>query len=167
MGLHAQWIERTKAPQGQQELSTFWDKYFDMETKNYQQILADQRQVIEGTVTELAPVYHMDEVTFTGFLDGINESIEPALDLDIIESDTPIHFTIDWEKLYFNMHAAKANWLYNMPEWEPILSEEKRKDIAKEYRLSGTDIAPPKIGRNEPCPCGSGLKYKKCCGKAG
>ncbi|MFO7740057.1 MAG: SEC-C metal-binding domain-containing protein [Desulfatiglandaceae bacterium] len=22
-----------------------------------------------------------------------------------------------------------------------------------------------KIGRNEPCPCGSGLKYKKCCGK--
>jgi preprotein translocase subunit SecA len=24
-----------------------------------------------------------------------------------------------------------------------------------------------KVGRNDPCPCGSGLKYKKCCGKAG
>jgi preprotein translocase subunit SecA len=23
-----------------------------------------------------------------------------------------------------------------------------------------------KTGRNEPCPCGSGKKYKKCCGKA-
>jgi uncharacterized protein YecA (UPF0149 family) len=23
-----------------------------------------------------------------------------------------------------------------------------------------------KVGRNEPCPCGSGKKYKKCCGKA-
>jgi uncharacterized protein YecA (UPF0149 family) len=23
----------------------------------------------------------------------------------------------------------------------------------------------PKVGRNDPCPCGSGLKYKKCCGK--
>ncbi len=23
----------------------------------------------------------------------------------------------------------------------------------------------PKVGRNEPCPCGSGLKYKKCCGR--
>jgi uncharacterized protein YecA (UPF0149 family) len=23
----------------------------------------------------------------------------------------------------------------------------------------------PKIGRNEPCPCGSGKKYKRCCGK--
>ena len=26
-------------------------------------------------------------------------------------------------------------------------------------------IAPPKVGRNEPCPCGSAKKYKKCCGK--
>ncbi len=26
-------------------------------------------------------------------------------------------------------------------------------------------IAEKKVGRNEPCPCGSGKKYKKCCGK--
>ena len=26
-------------------------------------------------------------------------------------------------------------------------------------------IAPPKVGRNDPCPCGSGKKYKNCCGK--
>jgi SWIM/SEC-C metal-binding protein len=26
-------------------------------------------------------------------------------------------------------------------------------------------IADNKVGRNEPCPCGSGNKYKKCCGK--
>jgi SEC-C motif-containing protein len=25
--------------------------------------------------------------------------------------------------------------------------------------------AAPKVGRNEPCPCGSGKKYKKCCGR--
>jgi uncharacterized protein YecA (UPF0149 family) len=24
----------------------------------------------------------------------------------------------------------------------------------------------PKVGRNDPCSCGSGKKYKKCCGKA-
>lgn len=24
-------------------------------------------------------------------------------------------------------------------------------------------LAPPKVGRNEPCPCGSGKKFKKCC----
>jgi hypothetical protein len=27
--------------------------------------------------------------------------------------------------------------------------------------------APPKVGRNDPCPCGSGRKFKKCCGKTG
>jgi preprotein translocase subunit SecA len=25
----------------------------------------------------------------------------------------------------------------------------------------------PKVGRNDPCPCGSGKKHKKCCGKGG
>jgi SEC-C motif-containing protein len=31
----------------------------------------------------------------------------------------------------------------------------------KPIRLAG-----PKVGRNDPCPCGSGKKYKKCCGGA-
>ena len=26
-------------------------------------------------------------------------------------------------------------------------------------------VVEKKVGRNEPCPCGSGKKYKKCCGK--
>lgn len=30
-----------------------------------------------------------------------------------------------------------------------------------------TQRAQPKVGRNEPCPCGSGKKYKKCCGLDG
>lgn len=24
----------------------------------------------------------------------------------------------------------------------------------------------PKVGRNDPCPCGSGIKFKKCCGNS-
>ncbi|MBU1340572.1 MAG: SEC-C domain-containing protein [Proteobacteria bacterium] len=28
-----------------------------------------------------------------------------------------------------------------------------------------TRVAEKKVGRNEPCPCGSGKKYKKCCGE--
>ena len=39
--------------------------------------------------------------------------------------------------------------------------------------VSGSDISPARpapaagaaVGRNDPCPCGSGKKYKKCCGK--
>jgi len=40
------------------------------------------------------------------------------------------------------------------------------------YFYSGDEVKPepyiriePKVGRNDPCPCGSGKKYKKCCGK--
>ncbi len=42
-------------------------------------------------------------------------------------------------------------------------------DAAVEGRRPGENIGPvvratPKVGRNEPCPCGSGKKYKRCCG---
>jgi len=36
-------------------------------------------------------------------------------------------------------------------------------DFVEQNRLS-TQVNKPKVGRNDPCPCGSGKKYKKCCG---
>ena len=43
-------------------------------------------------------------------------------------------------------------------------------DAAMEGRRPGERLGPvvrdqPKVGRNEPCPCGSGKKYKRCCGR--
>ena len=47
-----------------------------------------------------------------------------------------------------------------------ILGEDKIREIVKEYKASKTvRRAAPKIGRNDPCPCGSGKKYKHCCGR--
>ena len=46
----------------------------------------------------------------------------------------------------------------NFPEPEP-LPEFELPPLSLPY------FAPPKVGRNEPCPCGSGKKFKKCCGK--
>ena len=52
--------------------------------------------------------------------------------------------------------------------------EPKREKVANETGASGSDDGTlkkepvrvgKKVGRNDPCPCGSGLKYKKCCGK--
>ena len=37
--------------------------------------------------------------------------------------------------------------------------EERRKDPGK-YQITADET----VGRNDPCPCGSGKKYKKCCG---
>ena len=45
------------------------------------------------------------------------------------------------------------------------------KEDGRWYYVDGSAISPQKnneakVGRNDPCPCGSGKKYKKCCGKA-
>ena len=37
-------------------------------------------------------------------------------------------------------------------------------DIEKYLETSTVQRAQPKVDRNDPCPCGSGKKYKKCCG---
>jgi hypothetical protein len=37
--------------------------------------------------------------------------------------------------------------------------------VPSDFHESQPYVAPPKTGRNEPCPCGSGKKYKKCCGQ--
>lgn len=42
------------------------------------------------------------------------------------------------------------------------LTNKQKNAVISPIRDSKTD---PKIGRNEKCPCGSGLKYKKCCGR--
>ena len=45
----------------------------------------------------------------------------------------------------------------------------KGSDIVSEAAAAGEKAKPirvgPKVGRNDPCPCGSGQKYKQCCGK--
>ena len=43
--------------------------------------------------------------------------------------------------------------------------EEKKKTLYMEQKKSGTVVKPHKVGRNDPCPCGSGKKYKHCCGR--
>lgn len=62
------------------------------------------------------------------------------------------------------MVEYKAEHLYQLPQWNNIYTEEERKNFTKEQKKSRTIVKDKKIGRNDPCPCGSGKKYKKCCG---
>lgn len=45
----------------------------------------------------------------------------------------------------------------------PAPGEKHTEEVAKELHPETTIHTGPKIGRNDPCPCGSGKKYKKCC----
>ena len=148
------------------ERERLWSGYFAIEKGIYEQILSDPSQVVEGTVKELAEKYHTEVLIMTGFLDGISESLLGYENpIETMDENTVVKIQIDPEKLYYNMVAAKADWLYNLPMWDQILTEERRKELYKQQKASGTIRMPRKIGRNDPCPCGSGEKYKNCCGK--
>ena len=95
----------------------------------------------------------------------ISVSIYPGATTFILTPLSASSLDIDFEKLYFNMLDAKAEYLFDLPQWEAIFSVEKRKEIATAYKQSKIVRNENKIGRNDACPCGSGKKYKKCCGK--
>ena len=117
------------------------------------------------TVKELAEKYGQEVLTMVGFLDGIDESLKEPNPIETMDEDTVVSLAFDKEKLYKNMVAAKADWLYELPQWKEIYSEEELKKLYKEQKESTTIRKVKKIVRNDPCPCVSGKKYKKCCGK--
>ena len=104
-------------------------------------------------------------MTMVGFLDGINDSLKVPNPIETMTEDTEVSLGFDKENLYKNMVDAKADWLYGLPQWEKIFDEETRKRLYREQKASGTIRKGKKIGRNDPCPCGSGKKYKFCCGR--
>jgi len=148
-----------------QEQEALWQKYFALEKGFYEEILKDPKKVYEGSVKELAEKFSIDPFIFVGILDGIDESLAGYHNpIDTMEEDTVVKIQIDPEKLYYNMVEAKASWLYELPAWDSILTEEKRKELYKEQKKSGTvKRESKKIYPNDACPCGSGKKYKKCC----
>ena len=149
----------------QNQLQAIWSKYFQEEKDIYAQLLENPDEVVSGTVKELAEKYNVDIMTMTGFLDGIDESLVKANPIEEMTADTEVNLDYDPEKLYYNMVACKAEWLYTLPQWNAILTEERRKELYRKQRSSTTIVKGKKIGRNDPCPCGSGKKYKQCCGR--
>lgn len=147
------------------QMQNFWGSYFVIEKEIYEQLLENPDEEVKGTVKELAEKYGQDVMTMVGFLDGINESLKVENPIETMDEDTVVSLAFDKEKLYKNMVAAKADWLYGLPQWNAIFSEEEQKKLYKEQKESTTIRKEKKIGRNDPCPCGSGKKYKKCCGR--
>ena len=166
MGLLKQWRDVAYSQQADKaKLQKFWAEYFVIEKGIYEQLLSNPDEVVRGTVKELADKYKVNVMTMTGFLDGINDSLKVQNPIEEMEEDTEVNLGFDKELLYKNMVDAKADWLYELPMWDEIFTPEKKKTLYMEQKKSGTIIKGAKVGRNDPCPCGSGKKYKFCCGR--
>jgi SWIM/SEC-C metal-binding protein len=72
-------------------------------------------------------------------------------------------------RMQTHRRAEEILSICNRHDWEVIIGVEpdKPENIADVELLLNRPTPlrkPVKVGRNDPCPCGSGLKYKKCCG---
>ncbi|HIR14085.1 MAG TPA: SEC-C domain-containing protein [Candidatus Choladousia intestinavium] len=166
MSLLQEWRDMAYSQQtDKKQLQQFWSDYFLTEKGIYEQLLENPDEEVSGTVKELAEKYNIPLMKMVGFLDGINESLKKENPIEEMTEDTVVSLAFDKEMLYKNMVDAKADWLYNLSAWEKIFDEEKRKELYREAKKMNTIVKEKKIGRNDPCPCGSGKKYKKCCGR--
>ena len=141
MSLYKQWVDLMEG-QTEETFEAFWEEYSGTETRIYENILENKDVHLAGKFSELVEKFEANPVIFMGFLDGIQTSLNNPFDLE----------------------KAEAEYLYTLPQWENILSEEKMIEIIKDYKRSRTVHKEKEPGRNDPCPCGSGKKYKKCCG---
>lgn len=148
----------------QEQYNQFWNHYFVIEKGFYESLLADN-EVVTGTIPQLAEKYGIDKMVMVGILDGINDSLKQPNPIETMDETTELSLDYDKEKLYYNMVGAKAEWLYTLPQWDALITPERRKELYKEQKSSTTIVKDKKIGRNDPCPCGSGKKYKYCCGR--
>jgi hypothetical protein len=142
----------------------FWANYFNQEKEVYKVLLANPDKVYEGSVADLAKEFNLELTYMAGFLDGINDSLVTPNPVEEMDQDTKVSLAYDKEKLYYNMVGAQAEWLYELEEWDALLTPERRKELYRQQKNSGTVVKDKKVGRNDPCPCGIGKKYKKCCG---
>ena len=118
----------------------FWANYFNLEKGVYEQLLSAPDEEVKGSVKELAEKYGLSVMEMTGFLDGINDSLVTPNPIEEMEEDTVVSLKFDKEKLYKNMVDAKADWLYELPQWEAIFDEATRKALYLEQKKSGTVV---------------------------
>jgi preprotein translocase subunit SecA len=165
MSLYKNWTDMVVEYVKEKGQDAFWKEYGAIEKNIYTEILTNPTTPVKGTFAELTKKFDTANEFFMGFVDGINDSLVQPYDLEKVEEDTELELNIDLEKLYFNMVDAKAAYLYELPQWDAIFSKEKRKEIQRAWKDTKTVVNENKVGRNDPCTCGSGKKYKKCCGK--
>ena len=104
-----------------------------------------------GYLLDLAAVESIDVIREAFRLDAVDISI--AGDLEDVEVDLGLRQRRATPKPYYPFESKK----FASPKSPaPISFSDTRQEIDASPR-------PMKVGRNEPCPCGSGKKYKKCC----
>lgn len=167
MSFYEDWTKKSEDVSDMAKYQNYMREYYELEQKAYESILSaypDNKELINGTVSELSNKLGFGQKydIFVGFIEGINSSLNKSVDASSLTAESKLALDIDYRKLLYNMHAAKATWLFKLDAWQNVLSAEEIALIGKNYRREHI-ASSNKIGRNDPCFCNSGKKYKNCC----
>ena len=97
MSLYKEWEDKANEERSPEDYNKFWEDYFLEEKNIYEKVLAEKENPIEGKFSELASKYGTDEVTFIGYIDGVNSSLREEIDTEKLESDSQVKLDIDYE----------------------------------------------------------------------
>ncbi|MFO7900636.1 MAG: SEC-C metal-binding domain-containing protein, partial [Planctomycetota bacterium] len=79
------------------------------------------------------------------------------------EAETGLEIT----RIFLEEHTSSYIGYQDIGEATSLVSDRKDSGAARPPRPEPIADGREKVGRNDPCPCGSGKKYKKCCGRRG
>lgn len=117
--------------------------------------------------------YLLKHIKSKNEVDGIIEDINIACVMDIfniqstIERLQMIGMKIEHRKDLEKLFSLFVDYGNNTPKWVNkgwTPAELMKKEVGESGNVS-ISVTSSKVGRNNPCPCGSGKKYKKCCGR--
>ena len=119
----------------------------------------DSREQCFETLTKLLTHLIYNDVSLNGFLISFLVNLEAVVSIDVIrkafQNESVDHGIIgDFEDIEIAMGLRLTR------------STQKLELDFDKYRQTTNhsfDLPESKVGRNDPCPCGSGKKYKKCC----
>jgi hypothetical protein len=125
----------------------------------------------EDLLPEIEQAFDDDliDVSFIGDIDDVNDIIDEGRDVVLTEfmDNNQYRFindTIEEMDFWGCFKENDTEW----DECDDIMDSDNIKNTQDPFTFIPKKPAPvvtlPKVGRNDPCPCGSGEKYKRCCG---
>ncbi len=163
----------------------------DLEISNHQElrdlILEKTNEVYEAKETEVGADYLRQierlvmlrtiDVNWMSHLEAMDELKEGIGLRAYGQNDPLVAYKIEAYQMFkemrdnINEEVVRELTKFQLVSEERIVKKPKIKNIATNLNEDGTPVVQQrnvgkKVGRNDPCPCGSGKKYKKCCGAA-
>jgi hypothetical protein len=176
-------LRHLRDPKVETRLAEFFPKEEDVELRTDLAACLCDICTTDRTTLELLRQY-VNSNEYDGFIANLNEAMYPVCVMAGFEIPELPAWRREAERIHRRMMAAFPRFRRLMESTPPEEAKEEADDETSDPvelddhppplppdlddnpQVTGTfRRAEPKVGRNDPCPCGSGKKYKKCCGK--